>query len=432
MKKDIYKSIIWFGLVAVFIFTPIARGTVKIWAIIPVQIVIFSLVFFWLWKKNNKTQIQKADCADNQRKTVLDILIWLFVALAGVSCIFSIYKYESAMAILRLLSIAGVFYLVRDTFDKNMVNRFVILIISIGTVLSLFGLGQYFLGLAHSWWIPNEFIASTYVNHNHFSGYLELVIPPIIGLLLAYRSWPIQEGYKKIFRILLISAFVLVVLAFVFAQSRGAWVCLTISLIVMAVILVKKRFLSKKRLFIFLFFILLGAVYIYAGHDALTTRFKTFEDIKSENFIDGRKLIWEGSIDMIKDNPVVGIGIGTFLWGFPKYQGPGLNVRVRFAHNEYLHMMAEMGVIALFLMLIIIFTVIKTGIRKVYPKFDKSNSSKRRFTVSDGIYLGSSIGVLSLALHGLVDFNFHILANMLVVSLLAGIIMQISKEENIC
>ena len=218
MKKNIYKSIIWFGLVAVMIFAPLARGTVKIWAIVPVQIVIFSLVFFWLLRKNNKTQIQKADCADNQRKTALDMLIWLFVVLAGVSCIFSIYKYESVIAILRLLSIAGVFYLVRDTFDKNMVNRFVILIISIGSVLSLFGLGQYFLGLNHSWWIPNEFIASTYVNHNHFSGYLELVIPLMIGLLLAYHSWSIQEGYKNLFRILLISVLVLIILAFVFAQ----------------------------------------------------------------------------------------------------------------------------------------------------------------------------------------------------------------------
>ena len=49
MYEAIYKRIIWFGLVSVMIFAPLAKGAVSFWAIIPIQIVIFSLVFLWLW-----------------------------------------------------------------------------------------------------------------------------------------------------------------------------------------------------------------------------------------------------------------------------------------------------------------------------------------------------------------------------------------------
>jgi xanthine/uracil permease len=70
-------------------------------------------------------------------------------------------------------------------------------------------------------------------------------------------------------------------------------------------------------------------------------------------------------------------------------------------------MMAEMGVLALPLMLWIIFGVVRKGFRS-----------------QDGIVLGSAVGILRLALHGLVDFNFHITANVLTCSLLAGFIMR--------
>jgi hypothetical protein len=43
--------------------------------------------------------------------------------------------------------------------------------------------------------------------------------------------------------------------------------------------------------------------------------------------------------------------------------------------------------------------------------------------------LGCAIGILSLSLHGLIDFNFHIPANMLLFSVYAGLIMAPAKED---
>ena len=119
---------------------------------------------------------------------------------------------------------------------------------------------------------------------------------------------------------------------------------------------------------------------------------------------------------MIKANPIIGTGLGTFVWGFPGYRPEKLvNVRVHYAHNEYLQMMAEMGILALPIMIWMIWVVIYKGFRY---------SSQSTFGLSDGIALGGTVGILSLILHGLVDFNFHIPANMLLVACFAGVIMK--------
>jgi hypothetical protein len=77
-------------------------------------------------------------------------------------------------------------------------------------------------------------------------------------------------------------------------------------------------------------------------------------------------------------------------------------------------MTAEMGVLAPVVMLWIFLSLIATGLKT-------EHFSCRR--------LGCVIGVLSLTLHGLTDFNFHIPANMLLFIVYAGLIMSSAKEE---
>ena len=67
-----------------------------------------------------------------------------------------------------------------------------------------------------------------------------------------------------------------------------------------------------------------------------------------------------------------------------------------------------------FIMLWIFAIVIKRGIKKAGV---------------DPIKFGCAIGILSLSLHGLVDFNFHIPANMILFTLCAAIVMGKSKSD---
>jgi len=415
MNSVFHRNILQIGIAAILIFSPVARGAVQIWSVAPTELAVLILVFLWLWKadKNNEPF----------RKTKIDLPIWLFVILAAISTIFSIYKNASFLEMLRLMLYVGVFYLVVNNFDRWMNYRLITTIIIIGTAMSTLGLAQYFLELDHSWWKPENFLASTYVNHNHFAGYLEMAIPLAIAVALGLKREKIVSAIKFwSLRLGLVLAIVIMSTAFLLAQSRGAWISLTISLMIMNIVLIKKKVLPKIAFYIFIFFIFIAVAYMASGTDDVSQRLRSVEQINNESFLVGREKIWQGSIEMIKANPLIGTGIGTFEWGFSRYRPEGLNVRANFAHNDYLNMMAEMGLLALPLMLWMIFSIISAGFK--WQDKSKTENSKSNFGLLEAVVLGSAIGILSLSLHGLVDFNFHIPANMLTLSVLAGIISR--------
>jgi hypothetical protein len=294
MNSRADKTVLQLGIIALMIFAPLARGSVELWTLTVVEITVFLLVFFWLWKANNsKKEINSESRESNFRHTKIDLPIWLFLILAAVSAVFSIYKYASITEMFRLMAIAGVYYLAVNNFNRIVVVRFASLIIIIATAMSLFGLGQYFLGLDHYWWAHEEFLSATYVNHNHFAGYLELAIPLAIGMVLGLRRNRVSSDFKFLsFRIALILALITMGVAFVISQSRGGWICLLIALIIMNIALIRKKVLGKVSLAIFLFFIVLGVVYFFSGDDAVATRLQTIETINQEGFLAGRIKIW--------------------------------------------------------------------------------------------------------------------------------------------
>lgn len=132
-------------------------------------------------------------------------------------------------------------------------------------------------------------------------------------------------------------------------------------------------------------------------------------DNSREASLESRMQIWQGALGMIRERPLTGVGIGNFDYGFYRYRPKGFNMRAVFAHNEYLHMAAEMGVLAPLIMLWLFIAAIRTG-------FSKEYFSRKR--------LGCAIGIMSLALHGFVDFNFHIPANMLLFTVCFAYLMR--------
>lgn len=403
--RKIYRYLLYAGVTAILIFTPLARGAVRIWSITPVLLIVTLLVFLWLWKLNNRQKIPEAKL----HVTALGMLIFAFVVLAVISFIFSIYKHDSFYALLRLLSYVGLYYLVLNNYSRKLRRYLIGLVICIGTGISVFGLLQYFGFLSHSWWHPEIFLAATYVNHNHFAGYLELIIPVTIGAIILYKSSGI------VVRTALIGALAVMVSAFVFSQSRGAWISLSISLFLMNILLIRGNVLKMRSLLIM--FLVIAAIFslAYLNEGSISRRIDSISDVASgEATLETRLQIWDGTIDMIKANPLIGTGIGTFVWGFPRYRPMGLNVRAHYTHNDYLHMTAEMGILAFPLMIFILAIIIRRGLTK---------------GVFHPVVLGCTIGMLSLSLHGLVDFNFHIPANMILFVVYAAIIMKETKRN---
>jgi O-antigen ligase len=118
--------------------------------------------------------------------------------------------------------------------------------------------------------------------------------------------------------------------------------------------------------------------------------------------------IWGGTLGIIAESPLIGKGIGTFKWAFLPFRPEGFLNTANFAHNDYLQTAAEMGIPAVLIFLWLIFIPIKRAFRgkMLSPEL-----------------AGCAAGIMSLAFHGLIDFNFHVPANTIVCVLYAGFIM---------
>jgi len=390
------------------IFTPLAWGGMVLGAITIVEGMAAVLALLWLWRMNNKSGWKF-------KPTKLDGPIWIFVVLAVISAVFSIYKYASMLELLRLLTYVAVYYLAVNHFDRRLQLRFFVLIIVMGAALSLLGIGQYFFGLDHWWWSDRTYLSATYVGHAHFAGYLEMVIALNCGLLFGLNKEDTVSSFQLAkWRLLLIAALGLMLTAFILTQSRGGWFALAIASVVLFVVLATRKLLSKGAVPIFVLGLIFFVGFLAMGEDRTSNRLQTIEISEEGRFFKARPKVWGSSIDIVKANPVIGTGIGTFVWAFPKYRPEGFRVRFYYAHNEYIHMTTEMGIMVIPLLLWGIFIVLKGGFSR----------DPKDFQLQQIMRIACGVGVLSLILHGLVDFNFHISSNMLLFVCLVGIIMR--------
>ncbi len=400
------KRILFYGIAAILVFSPIARGAVRIWSLAPILIVTYGLIFIWLWNISKSHEPR----AKNQY-IVLDALIWLFVALAALSAVFSIYKYNSAQALAALLAYIGIYYLVLNNFDPDMRKRLLFLVIGFAAVLSIYGILQYFGVSSRPWWDNKRLLSATYVNHNHFAGFLELVIPVSLGAFLSKKL-----GLSLKARLFLLFGILVMIIAFVLAQSRGAWLGMATALFIMNIALIKKGRLKIYSIIIFLLLVAFVFSMAYYNEGVVSKRIDTITNIEvGEASWQTRLKIWRGTIDMIRHNPLTGVGIGNFSAGFPEFLPKNLDRFANFSHNDYLEIASEMGIFAPFITLWLFILAVTRGLRK-------TNSS---------VIIGCAAGALSLALHGFVDFNFHIPANMILLSIWLALVVRGAGEVKI-
>ena len=387
----------------ILIFAPIARGAVNACIFTPVYIVILSICVICILRFfiNNEIKL---------RKTPVDIAILLFLLISVISSLSSRYIYGSIMEIARFISLALIFYItVNFIIEKNHIKKILNLILITGTSVAIFGILQYLNIIAKPWWANPKFLSATYVNHNHFAGYLELLIPVSIGMILSER-----EARKKA---LYIVSFLALSIAFLLSMSRSGWLALSISMVFMAAVIFKK---GKIRFVIFMSMLFFITLMVFALN-TIDTHF-LLERISSYKELDfsGRLEIWKGTLGIIKNNFIFGTGPGSFIYNFPRYRPAGLNMLVNYAHSDYLQVASEMGIFNLGIMIFIIFRIIKKGLRT-------HMIAHRSFKI--WIPLSLTTGILSMAIHNIGDFNFYIPANVIIFTVFSAFIFNIFSAK---
>jgi len=400
MSSTLYRNIIRYGLFAVMVFAPLVLGGNRLFPVTVIELSVLTLVFVWFWHMDNETRW-------NFKRTPLDLPISGFALLGVLSVVFGIYLHAGLLSLIWMFTVIAVYYLVVNNFSERASGRLIFTMVITGAALSLYGFAQRFLGLAHPWWADERFISSTYVNHNHFAGYLEMSIPVALGMFYTRK-----DAANRLWLALCLAV---MMAAFIFAQSRGAWISLTAATLLVTYSLSRSKVISKYAFYAVGLFLILSVTVIYSGEDSLSERLGSMTDVKGDASIISRVEMWRGTAMVAKDNPLTGIGMGTLEWEYPKYRPLGFYSKVDYAHNDYLQMAAEMGLFVLPIMAWMLFIILKKG----------------HLLLKRPIYAGITTGLLSIIIHGFADFNFHIPANMLLAVILCAILMLGEDKINI-
>jgi len=393
-------------LYALLIFTPLARGSVQPWAVAVIEIV--TLIALTLFLIHN--------CLTRDWKwirTPLDLPLCCLLVICLLSSFFSVHKWTSLWAFTLLVNYLTIYYLTIHLIKtRSQLRTLIYIIIGVATFLAVFGLFKRFGANPFPWWdygdirqVPYR-LYSTYGNADHLAGYMEMAIPLLLGLFfLGYRGG----------RLFLISYLaILLFSAFILSLSRGGWIGMVIGLIFMsASLLSSKYFIYKKPLIGSIAGFIILALIILAS-TPVVERIRTLEQGEEEGSFHSRLLRAKGTIEMIKDYPLLGTGPGTYATIFTQYQPPGMASRSFYAHNDYLHFISETGLI---LIPIIIWMIIALY-RKGFKKFKNPSRLIRATT------LGAMTAITAILIHSIVDFNLHIPANAILFTLLAAIVVS--------
>jgi oligosaccharide repeat unit polymerase len=173
-----------------------------------------------------------------------------------------------------------------------------------------------------------------------------------MGLFTVYRRWVIRLG--------LLVAFVLITIAFFATQSRGGLLALAVTTIT-ALILFKGQ---RRRIFGFIVVAALVATVALAVNPGSLSRITDFGGGTS-----GRSDIWSVAAKVFAQHPIVGVGLNNFQVVEPHYALMHRSVsRVQYiaetpfpAHNTYLQLLDEVGVIGLLGFLAVAFACLRTS-----------------------------------------------------------------------
>ena len=217
---------------------------------------------------------------------------------------------------------------------------------------------------------------------------LPSVIPP--GSTLGHRSFAaeyllptlpffliLNEYVKKNNKIFLFLAAVVNISFLLFTRNRsGIIILVAITLIYIIFILIKKKKETRIRNLVPVMSVLVISFLISlipvkgAERPNIESTAKTFfdTDFKS-NLL--RLNFWNASLQMIKENPLAGIGLYKWSGYYPKYFGEYFNdenltyVHNIHAHNDFLELFAEDGVSAALIFLLIYFLTAYSLFRKI-------------------------------------------------------------------
>ena len=253
-------------------------------------------------------------------------------------------------------------------------------------------------------------LTSTLGNRNYVANYLALVFPINFALFLIAKKKKIKIFYE--------TALIINYTGIIICHTRAIWAALFFSFLFSVFLIFKfkiRNILKENKkwlILLFLFFLIITIIYsvdnpLNRSSISATERAASAFDMQGSS-LRTRLLIWNSTIDMIKDRPLFGLGSGSFPLNYLYYQADFLsqkpeylkyNAKAAEAHNEYLQTWSEMGIIGLLFFLLFIYLFYHHSI-KIIKELEKNEEKI--------ILIGLISGITITLFHSIFSFPLHI------------------------
>ncbi len=282
-----------------------------------------------------------------------------------------------------------------------------------GLIQASYGSLMLMSGADFGWLRKKEFYlesaTGTFVNQNHFAGYLEIAAAAGISLVLADlggkgRRWSLRNLAGGLLELALSAkvraraALILIALALVLSRSRMGNLAFfaAVSIGGIGYVLLRERTMFLKALLLF-------ASVLAVDMLLIGERFGLERVIER---IDTTRLEREGRIKLLSEiGPVVeayaltGSGLGTFSMAYEPWRSEAMTDYMNHAHNDYVEFFIETGLIG---------TVLLGGLLLWHAMHAFRVAFRRRNRLKVAAAFAVLMAMLALGLHALAEFNFQI------------------------
>lgn len=410
------------------IVSALAFGAVDVWMIGVNSILAGLVVIFWLFDalKNKAFRFS----TNLLQIPVLGLLAIGLIQLLPIgnsgnageiistapSVALSLNPYLTRLFVIQL-TIAFIFFAASLTFINNR-KRFQsisLTIVIFSSIMAFYGILQY-LASPESIYGLRPFGQSSpfasFFNKHHFAAFMEMTLGLTLGLLFGDAT----KQNKKIFFII---AAGVMGMAILLTGSRGGIISL---LGVIAFVMfcnfsknreikninadenLKKVFLKRNLLlfgggFALIALLFLGVLFV--GGDQSLMRGFGLSGVEGD-VTTGRSHFWSVALQIFFAHPIIGAGFDSFGVAFTRYDSWSGAFRVEQAHNDYLQILADAGILGFICIAAFIFLLFKQGIQAIKKNTDK-------FAMNGSI--GALAGCFGILIHSFFDFPLRTPSN---------------------
>jgi len=377
-------------------FGPVAFGAVEPWSIFILEAGSAILIGLWL------------------RKQFLDgefTIEWnpLFLPMSGfgllilLQIVFGVtaYRHDTISGALLYCAYAMLCFLSAQTLQRSSQARTIAVILALyGFTIAAFALLQGIAPNGKLFWVRQPSMGGAiygpYVNHNHYAGLMEMFVPILLVLALTRLVGDRERIAAGVAAAIMVGTIFL-------SGSRGGMLAIFVELAFFAAVLLRRRKSTHIAVGVVAFAIVLVGLLTWLGGKELTARVSSISTEARTELSGGMRLsIDRDALRMFRNKPVLGWGLGTFPVVYPQYRSFYTNFFVNEAHNDYLQLLSEMGVLGFGVMIWFLVVLYRSAL----PKIDNWMSD-----VSSAVTLACTLGFTGMLVHSLLDFNLQIPAN---------------------